>query len=121
MEKKTVSFSTFFEGFESCTENLNNHLNDFRVDLEEASRRLKEKETEGEVLLERITTNYAKAEALKKGFRAFKANAEESMKEKKLEAKMVNHFQMRLMRKCFFPWRALTYKDGYENSVKRQT
>lgn len=25
------------------------------------------------------------------------------------------------MQKCFFPWRALTYKDGYENSVKRQT
>ena len=47
MEKKTVSFTRFFEGLESSTDNLANHLNDFRVDLEEASRKLKEKEVEG--------------------------------------------------------------------------
>lgn len=26
-----------------------------------------------------------------------------------------------LMKKAFFPWRTLTYKQGYENTVRRET
>lgn len=30
-------------------------------------------------------------------------------------------YQRNLIKKSFFPWRTICYKDGYENFVKRQT
>ena len=30
-------------------------------------------------------------------------------------------YETKLKQKCFFPWRALTYKEGFESSVRRQT
>ena len=30
-------------------------------------------------------------------------------------------YQKNLMKKSFFPWRTLTYKDGYANSVQKES
>lgn len=30
-------------------------------------------------------------------------------------------YQRNLLKKAFFPWRTLTYKDGYEHTVRRET
>lgn len=90
------------------------------MDIESHARKLKEEEEEGEQLLEKITENYSRIEAKKKAFRTLKLNTEESLGEKKQEARMNRLYETRLKKKSFFPWRALTYKGGYENTVRRQ-
>ena len=118
---KSFTFKTHFDGFHQSTAQLQESLNDYRDRLEEASRKLKAEETEKEILLERVSDKHARTESLKKVMRSFKQNAERRLGKKKVERKMQTLYKEKLMHKCFFPWRALTYKDGYENQVKRHS
>lgn len=56
---------------------------------------------------------------MKKCFKLWKEYEKETKEGKALDHKMDQIYRRNLMKKSFFPWRTLTYKDGYANSVQR--
>lgn len=64
-------------------------------------------------MLIKIVDKYSRDEMMRKGFRAFKFNTDDSLKSKIMEGKARQMYETKLKQRSFFPWRALTYKDGY--------
>lgn len=58
---------------------------------------------------------------MKRTWKVFIENRDERKKAKELDRKMDRVYRNNLLKKAFFPWRTLTYKDGYENTVRRET
>lgn len=56
---------------------------------------------------------------MKKCFKALRDYELERKAAKARDRRMDLIYQRNLMKKSFFPWRTLTYKDGYANSVRK--
>ena len=56
---------------------------------------------------------------MKKCFKAFRDYELERKAARARDKRMDLIYQRNLLKKSFFPWRTLTYKDGYANSVQR--
>lgn len=63
--------------------------------------------------MERIIDKYAVSEQYRKVMRAFQSNVEHRRKRASLQSKAEEMYREKTLQKCFFPWRALTYKDGH--------
>ena len=58
---------------------------------------------------------------LKKVWKVFRDNELERKYQRELEQQMDDIYKRNLFKKAFFPWRTLTYKDGYANTVREAT
>ena len=56
---------------------------------------------------------------MKKCFKLWKDYEREQKLSKAQDLRMDQIYKKNLLKKSFFPWRTLTYKDGYANSVQR--
>lgn len=55
----------------------------------------------------------------KKVWKVFFDNMRERKEARELDQKMDGVYRRNLFKKAFFPWRTLTYKDGFANTVRR--
>jgi hypothetical protein len=56
---------------------------------------------------------------LKKSWKLLKDNAIEAQEKRRINKAMDEVYKRNLLKKAFFPWRTLTFKDGYTNTVRR--
>ncbi len=56
---------------------------------------------------------------MKKCFKIWKDYEKRKKMEKAEDRRMDNIYRQNLMKKSFFPWRTLTYKDGYASTVQK--
>ena len=57
---------------------------------------------------------------MKKCFKIWKDYEQQKKLEKAKDRRMDEIYKKNLMKKSFFPWRTLTYKDGYANTVQKE-
>ena len=57
---------------------------------------------------------------MKKCFKIWKKYEQQKKLQKAQDLRMTKIYQRNLLKKSFFPWRTLTYKDGYANTVQKE-
>ena len=107
--------------YSEANQDVETQLMDFRNGLEEATVAMKKEQHRKEVLLEAVSSRYAKCAVLKKVWKVFRENQAERKYQRELENQMDDIYRRNLLKKAFFPWRTLTYKDGYANTVRVAT
>ena len=60
-----------------------------------------------------------KNEIMKKCFKALRENQLERKAAKAKDNRMDLIYKRNLLKKSFYPWRTLTYKDGYAHTVQK--
>ena len=80
---------------------------------------MKEEQNRKEQLMEFFSEKMRKNLIMKKCFKAMREYELERKAAKARDRRMDGIYQKNLMKKSFFPWRTLTYKDGYANSIQK--
>ncbi len=69
--------------------------------------------------MEYFSKKLRKHEKMKKCIKIWKDYEKRKKMEKPEDRRMDNIYRQNLMKKSFFPWRTLTYKDGYASTVQK--
>ena len=69
--------------------------------------------------MEFFSEKFRKNQILKKSFKLMRENKLKRKEERILDEKMDLLYRKNLLKKSFFPWRYLTYKDGFGNTVQK--
>ena len=107
--------------YSEASENIESELTRFREDLEEATIDMKKEQNRKENLLEAVSQRFYQRMVMKKVWKVFRDNQIELQQARALDKRMDNVYCHNLLKKAFFPWRTLTYKDGYANTVRVET
>jgi hypothetical protein len=69
--------------------------------------------------MEFFSEKFRRNQILKKSFKLLRENELNRKTARALDQRMDLLYRKNLLKKSFFPWRTLTYKDGFSNTVQK--